>query len=198
VRSLLWFLVLGACATEVPTSTTSDPLIGTPYPTGTSSATFPNTQVGNTSGVMSFQIDEDAPSTSVVETVTLTYSCADFTVTTALSGTASNACMSVTTCQPGMICTQQPVLLSCMPDVPFEFSVDFHPHVAATETCVITATGSKSSITRTVTLTGTGTAPPIHVTASPASINFGGVRTATTSTPVTVTVTNAGASAATI
>jgi hypothetical protein len=161
-------------------------------------ATFPATQVGTTSSAMTFSVTEALRSVGDhTDTVTVSYSCADFTVTPT-SGTVENDCENIgCETEDQTVPCIEPTAIECIPEETMTLSATFHPSVAAQESCAVTVTSSGGSLIP-VSLTGTGTPPPIHVTASPASIAFGGVRTGTTSSTVNVTVTNSGGIAATI
>ncbi|HEX4452401.1 MAG TPA: choice-of-anchor D domain-containing protein, partial [Kofleriaceae bacterium] len=166
--------------------------------TPNSSTTF-TAQVGQTSPGQNFTVEETRRLVGDNdETVTLSYAgaCGDFTVTPA-SVEVDNECEN-DGCPAAAPCIE-PVapVIECFPDNA-SLSVTFHPSVAATESCTVTLTGSLGAAAVTLSLSGTGTPPPIHVSASPGSIAFGGVRTETTSSPVGVTVTNSGGSPATI
>ncbi len=188
MRRLLIVFAFGACSTNAPTlSETDQALVGV---TGTTS--FPNTQVGMSSAAQSFTASETTRTLGDhLENVTISYSCPDFTVTP-LTGTVENDCEQIG-CPGAAPCIEPTGGIVCVPEETFPFTAVFHPTVAAAVSCTLTISDGAG-----ITLTGTGTAPPIHVTASPSSIGFGGVRVATTSSAVNVTVTNSGGSPATI
>ncbi len=190
MRRLL--ILLAICVSTIAGAAPSAPLPVSPATNGT----FPNTQVGNTSAAQSYTIEEVSLHVEESDTVTISYSCPDFTVTPT-SGSIYNSCQNIGCGEQPCIEPLPPSTIICTPEVNMTFSATFHPTVAAPVSCVLTITGSSGS-TETYSLTGTGTPPPIHVSASPGSIAFGGVRTGTTSSVVNVTVTNSGGSPATI
>ncbi|HEY1559177.1 MAG TPA: choice-of-anchor D domain-containing protein [Kofleriaceae bacterium] len=203
MRRLLSWIALAACSTPPATSSEQQPLIGPPSGT----PTFPTTQVGQTSAAQTYYIYETTRTVGFhSDTISsISYSCPDFSVQWA-AGVTSDDCTNDGCGTASMAPTgsQQehpspyfcPAVLDCEYDDIYSFSATFHPTVAAALSCVLTITGSAN--TQTYTLSGTGTPPPIHVTASPPSIAFGGVRVMTDSTPVAVTITNSGGSPATI
>jgi len=192
VRSLIW-IAMGLAACQAATSSTEQPLL-TPAAAvlqtdGTS--TFNATQVGQTSNTLHFAIRTNTNNTTVTIS-SFSYSCPDYTVTGTLPGYAERDCE--TTCATGgnpIICP----IVSCT-DYDYAFTAVFHPSVAATTSCVVTINTDAGA--PVLTLGGTGTPPPIHVSAAPGSINFGGVRVSTDSTGVGVTITNSGGATATI
>ena len=188
VRSLIC-LAMGLAACQAATSSTADPVL-TPAASvlqsdGTS--TFNATQVGQTSNTLHFAIRTSVAGTISIDSIS--YNCPDYTVNATLPGTADRYCE--TSCFTGIIC---PAVICTNDD--YYFTAVFHPSVAASTSCVVTVNTSAGS--PPLTLYGTGTPPPIHVSASPGSINFGGVRVNTASTGVGVTITNSGGSTATI
>jgi uncharacterized protein (TIGR03382 family) len=196
VRSLIW-IAMGLAACQAVTSSTNQPLL-TPAAAivqsdGTS--TFNATQVGQTSNTLHFAIRTTLNNSSITIN-SFSYSCPDYTITATLPGYADRTCEA--TCATGGTTPQTvcPVGTLCTDD-DYYFTAVFHPSVAATTSCVVTANTTGGS-TPPLTLVGTGTPPPIHVTAGPGSINFGGVRVNTTSTGVGVTITNSGGATATI
>jgi hypothetical protein len=161
-------------------------------------ASFPSTQVGTTSSAMTFSVTEALRGVGDhTDTVSVSYSCADFTVTP-VSGEVENDCENIGCgAQDQAVPCIEPTTIECIPEETMTLSAVFHPSVATTESCAVSVTSSGGS-SYTLSLTGTGLPPPIHVSASPGSIAFGGVRTGTTSSVVNVTVTNSGGSPATI
>ncbi|MEP6860921.1 MAG: choice-of-anchor D domain-containing protein [Deltaproteobacteria bacterium] len=191
MRSLIC-IAMGLAACQAATSSQEQPLLtpaaGILLTNGTS--TFNATQVGSTSNTLTFAVHTSLNNSSVTIN-SFSYSCPDYTITATLPGYAYRTCE--TTCfTEGYIC---PIGQICTDD-DYYFTAVFHPSVAASTSCVVTANTTNGS--PTLTLYGTGTPPPIHVTAGPGSINFGGVRVNTASTGVGVTITNSGGSAATI
>ncbi|HTR54669.1 MAG TPA: choice-of-anchor D domain-containing protein [Kofleriaceae bacterium] len=206
MRRYILLVALGACSASPAISEGTQELVGAPSGT----PTFPNTQVGQTSAAQTYYIYETTMTIGVhTDTISsIAYSCPDFTVNWA-AGTTSDDCVNdgcgTESIAPGssqgsdpdkvpyLVC---PLLLDCEYDTIYSFTATFHPTVAAAVSCVLTITSTSG--TQTYTLSGTGTAPPIHVTVSPASIGFGGVRTGSSSTPVAVTIANSGGSTATV
>jgi hypothetical protein len=191
VRSLIC-IAMGLAACQTATTSTEQPLLtpaaGILLTSGTS--TFNATQVGQTSNTLTFAVHTSVNNSSITIN-SFSYSCPDYTITATLPGYADRTCE--TTCfTGGYVC---PVGTLCTDD-DYYFTATFHPSVAASTSCVVTANTTAGA--PTLTLYGTGTPPPIHVTAGPGSINFGGVRVNTASTGVGVTITNSGGSAATI
>lgn len=188
-------LALGAC-----TASTERELGQTPQATTSLNLTtynFGSLQVGDTSAAEQFQINEiTANTTDTISAVS--YSCPDFTVTATLPGYADRICE--TGCNEtdlavlgATVCPEPPLV--CSAD-PYYFTATFHPTVAAAVSCVVSITTTSNTLS--LTLSGTGTPPPIHVTASPGSVAFGGVRVMTASSPVTIAITNSGGSTATV
>ena len=158
-------------------------------------ATFPNTQVGSTSAAQSFTTSK------TTRTIGDHLETSRSRTTVPTSRSRRSAVRSTTSCQnlgcgedEEVPCIEPTGGILCVPDETFTFTAVFHPTVAALVTCSVTISDDSAGLQ----LSGTGTAPPIHVTASPTSIAFGGVRTGTTSSAVNVTVTNSGGSPATI
>ncbi|HEY1817429.1 MAG TPA: choice-of-anchor D domain-containing protein [Kofleriaceae bacterium] len=185
-------LVLAIC---VPAIAGASPGVPIPISPATSGA-FPDTQIGSTSAPQSYTIEEVSPRIPLSESVTISYSCPNFTVTP-VSGNIANTCQNIGCGEQPCIEPVAPTTFICTPDVNMTFQATFHPTVTTLVTCSLTIAGS-SGVSVMYSLSGTGTPPPIHVTASPSSIAFGGVRVDTTSSAVNVTVTNSGGSAATI
>ena len=191
VRSLIC-LAMGLAACQAATSSTEDPVL-TPAASilqSNGTSTFNNTQVGQTSNTLQFAVHTSVNNSSITIN-SIGYNCPDYTINATLPGYADRTCES--SCFTGIIC---PVGTICTND-DYYFTAVFHPSVAASTSCVVTVytdTGGTPSLT----LYGTGTPPPIHVTAAPGSINFGGVRVNTASTGVGVSITNSGGSTATI
>ncbi|MEO6777332.1 MAG: choice-of-anchor D domain-containing protein [Kofleriaceae bacterium] len=192
MRSLIC-IALGFAACQAATSGTQQALAGTASMLP-ATGTFNATQVGSTSNTLQFAVRSNGNGSSLTVTA-LSFSCPDYTVTGTLPGYADRECEATcatagttpqTVCPAGQICTNDD----------YTFTAVFHPSVAASTSCVVTAVTTAGNVT--LTLYGTGTPPPIHVTAAPGSINFGGVRVNTASTAVGVTITNSGGSAATI
>ena len=198
VRSLIC-IAMGLAACQAATSSTEQPLLtpaaGILLTNGTS--TFNATQVGQTSNTLTFAVHTSVNNSSITIN-SFSYSCPDYTITATLPGYADRTCESTCATGGGTTGTQPivcPVGQICTDD-DYYFTAVFHPSVAASTSCVVTANTTNGA--PTLTLYGTGTPPPIHVTAGPGSINFGGVRVNTASTGVGVTITNSGGSAATI
>lgn len=188
VRSLIC-LAMGLAACQAATSSTEDPLL-TPAASilqSNGTSTFNATQVGSTSNTLQFGV-RTSVNNSTITINSIAYNCPDYTITATLPGYADRTCD--TTCYvvcPAVVCTNDD----------YYFTAVFHPSVAASTSCVVTV-NTDTGGSPTLTLYGTGTPPPIHVSASPGSINFGGVRVMTASTGVGVTISNSGGAAATI
>jgi hypothetical protein len=191
VRRLI--ILLALCVPAVAGAAPSAPIPVSPATSGA----FPNTQVGNTSAAQDYTIEEISLHIALSETVSIAYSCPDFTVTPT-SGTIYNSCQNIgCETEDDTVPCIEPTTVICTPEVNMSFAATFHPTVAAAVSCVLSITSSGGS-SETYTLSGTGTPPPIDVSASPGSIAFGGVRIDTTSSTVNVTVSNTGGSPATI
>jgi hypothetical protein len=190
VRRLI--TVLAICVPAIASASPSAPI---PLSPATSGA-FPNTQVGSTSAAQSYTIEEISLHIEEDETVSISYSCPNFTVTPT-SGSIYNSCQNIGCGEQDQVPCIEPTTFICTPDENMTFQATFHPTVAALVTCALTIKGSSGS-SETYSLSGTGTPPPIDVTASPSGIAFGGVRIDTTSSEVDVNVTNSGGSQATI
>lgn len=202
VRGLLC-IAIGLAACQVAPGTSDVEQDVTPPPPATASillldgtSTFGNTQVGATSNTLTFGVRSVSTTSSSLTIDSIGYSCGDYTITATLPGYADRACE--TTCLTGGgagLVQQCPAGQICSYD-DYYFTAVFHPSLAATTSCVVTVNTTAGS--PTVTLSGTGLPPPIHVTAGPGSINFGGVRINTASTGVGVTVSNSGGQTASI
>lgn len=187
-RLLLIALGLAACQASPETANVEQDLVGNAtilLSSGTS--TFNSTQVGSTSNTLYFGVRTTANNSSITIT-NISYSCTDYTITAVLPGYADRTCETscFVMCPQGQICSNDD----------YSFSAVFHPSVAAATNCVVTAVTTAGNVS--VTLGGTGTPPPIHVSAAPGNINYGGVRINTDSTGVGVSVVNTGGSTATI
>ncbi|MEO8842694.1 MAG: choice-of-anchor D domain-containing protein [Kofleriaceae bacterium] len=195
-RLLLIALGVAACQTSLKTSETDQDLTTI----STTLLDFGSPQVGTSTAYQSGYIRESTHSGDTVETITgILYNgssspagCPDFTLSASVPGYAELDCS--TACPVTGIVTQCPIIGCTAYD--YDFSANFHPSLAANESCAITfqiASGAKS-----VTLHGIGAPPPIHVGASPGSVAFGGVRITTDSTGVGISVSNSGGATATI
>jgi hypothetical protein len=194
MRRLMLFALAGAAACQTaPQTSETDQEITT---ISTTLLDFGSPQVGTTTGNLSGYIRESTHAGDYSETITgVTYNgsssptaCPDFTLNASIPGYVELDCETTcfVMCPVGQICTPYD----------YDFSANFHPSIAADESCAISfqiASGAKN-----VTLHGIGAPPPIHVTAAPGSIAFGGVRITTDSTGVNINVANSGGAAATI
>lgn len=204
LRSLflaLGVLVVAACQAAPDTGQVEQGLTAVPELLPYPSNTFNSTQVGQTSNTLAFGV-RTTSSNSYLTITAISYSCPDYTVTGTLPGYAERDC--TTTCPqaanaPSLQC---PVASPNTPPPPicsnydYSFSAVFHPSLAAATSCVVTIVTDAGNLG--LTLYGTGTAPPIHVTASPGSVNYGGVRINTGSSAVPISVVNSGGATATI
>jgi hypothetical protein len=199
MRRLMLCALAGAaaCQTSPETSETSSNV----NTIDVASAQYGSLQVGSTAPTQYFYIRESTHNlTETISAVTYNGSssptaCPDFTVDAAIPGYTDLECYD--TCgnpAPGTPYTVCPVT-QCFPD-DYNFDANFHPSIAAAESCTLAFT--TSSGIHSITLYGTGLPPPIHVTAAPGSIAFGNVRVNTDSTGVGISVVNSGGATATI
>ena len=197
-RPLLIALGLAACQTSLQTSETDQAVTSI----SVTALDFGSPQVGTTTGYQSGYIRESThngsePITGILYNGSSSpAACPDFTVSATIPGLAELDCQDNMCPQAHLVegFVQCPVIV-CTP-YDFDFAANFHPSIAADESCAISfqiASGAKN-----VTLHGVGAPPPIRVGATPGSVNFGGVRILTDSTGVGISVSNSGGATATI
>ncbi|HEY0253459.1 MAG TPA: choice-of-anchor D domain-containing protein, partial [Kofleriaceae bacterium] len=204
MRRLLFVGCLAACQAGPDLSDTTQAATAI----NSTSMAFGSIQVGSSSGTLTGYIYESTTGqvgthTDTINSVSLSGSCGEFTIN-AGTGTVQNQCYRDTGCFEQ--CPVAPVApaegidnlgsILCDDLQDYSFNASYHPSVAAPVSCVVTF--NTSSGTNTVTLSGTGLPPPIHVSAGPGTLNFGGVRINTASTAIGVTVSNTGGQTATI
>jgi hypothetical protein len=184
VVAVLTGLALVACQTPPNESVTEQEAIGTP----TSTVTFPNTQVGTTSGAIQIQINAVGYSFNTISAVN--ESCSDFAVNASVPGYAYRTCEPIEPCAEQCPVTAAPPCGPGSETVPYYFTATFTPNVAATSSCQVAVVANTGTIY--LTLTGTGTPPPLAADMQPASYNFGDVRRNTPSSTATINVRNTG------
>lgn len=192
---------LGACqsAPDAGTSQVEQGLIANPviYPANPV-VTFNSVQVGQTSNTLSFGV-RTTTNNSYLTISAVSYSCPDYTISASLPGSAERDC-TISSCPlahaPYVQCPVASPLITTCSNYDYSFSAVFHPSLAAATSCVVTIVSDAGNLG--LTLYGTGTPPPIHVTASPGSVNYGGVRIGTNSSAVGISVVNSGGATATI
>ncbi len=197
-RLALAALFAVGCQSQSTVGSAEQGLAGNPiiYPANPNT-TFNATQVGSTSNTLSFGVRTLANNSAITITG-FSYSCPDYTVSGSLPGYAERDC-EVDNCPTAHQApyVQCPVsnLTTCS-NYDYGFSAVFHPSIAAATSCVVTVVTDSGNVS--LTLNGTGTPPPIHVTAAPGSVNYGGVRINTDSSAVGIGVYNTGGTTAAI
>jgi hypothetical protein len=166
--------------------------VSTPTPT----VTFPNTQVGSTSGAITIQVNAIGYSYNTIQAVS--EGCSDFAVSATVPGYAYRTCEPIDPCVNAEQCpvTAAPPCGPGSETEPYYFSATFTPNVAAMSSCQVAVVANTGTIY--ITLTGTGTPPPLSADTQPASYNFGDVRRNTPSSTGTITVRNTGGQTLTV
>ncbi|CAN5902200.1 hypothetical protein BH11MYX3_BH11MYX3_47380 [soil metagenome] len=196
---LLLFVALTASACHAPgpdlASTEQLSVLTSP----STSFTFADTQVGQTSAATSIVIKPGGSGSveSYDDVTSITASCSDFVINA--TGLPAAVYRTVTCTQCATVQCVPQALPLCMTDeyVTYTFTASFRPNVAVPSSCVVNIT-TNNTTTRTITLYGTGTAPPIDIDVQPGSVAFGQVRRNTASTPANIAVRNIGGSTMTV